>query len=54
MRMDTFIFKFDANRLRKMPPDYLGFLITSGHCCNELARSRLYRSKRQAVRLQVQ
>jgi hypothetical protein len=35
--MDTFIFRFDAKRLRAVPERYLGFLIASGHCCNELA-----------------
>jgi len=35
--MDAFIFQFDAKRLRAIPPDYLGFLVASGHCCNELA-----------------
>jgi hypothetical protein len=35
--MDTSIFKFDVKRLRAIPRDYLGFLIASAHCCNELA-----------------
>jgi hypothetical protein len=35
--MDAFVFRFDAKRLRAIPRDYLGFLIASGHCCNELA-----------------
>jgi hypothetical protein len=36
-RMDAFVFQFDAKRLRKIPRNYLGFLVASGHCCNELA-----------------
>jgi hypothetical protein len=35
--MDAFRFRFDAKHLRKVPERYLGFLIASGHCCNELA-----------------
>jgi hypothetical protein len=35
--MDTYVFQFDAKKLRKIPRDYLGFLVASGHCCNELA-----------------
>ncbi|WP_315731030.1 MULTISPECIES: hypothetical protein [unclassified Bradyrhizobium] len=35
--MDAFVFKFDAKRLRAIPREYLGFLVASGHCCNELA-----------------
>ena len=35
--MDAFIFRFDAKSLRAIPRDYLGFLLASGHCCNELA-----------------
>ena len=35
--MDAFVFRFNAKRLRAIPPSYLGFLIASGHCCNELA-----------------
>src|ERR1700687_990100 len=35
--MDAFVFQFDAKRLRALPRDYLGFLVASGHCCNELA-----------------
>jgi hypothetical protein len=35
--MDAFVFRFDAKRLRAIPRDYLGFLVASGHCCNELA-----------------
>jgi hypothetical protein len=35
--MDAFVFQFDAKRLRTIPRDYLGFLVASGHCCNELA-----------------
>jgi hypothetical protein len=35
--MDAFVFRFDAKRLRVVPRDYLGFLVASGHCCNELA-----------------
>lgn len=37
MRMDAFVFRFDAKRLRAIPRDCLGFLVASGHCCNELA-----------------
>jgi hypothetical protein len=33
--MDVFEFRFTAAQLRPSP--YLGFLIASGHCCNELA-----------------
>jgi len=33
--MDAFIFRFAATQLRKVPSRYLGFLIASGHCCNE-------------------
>ena len=36
-KMDTFRFRFDAKRLRLVPTYYLGFLIASSHCCNELA-----------------
>jgi hypothetical protein len=35
--MDAFIFQFDAKKLRAIDRRYLGFLIASGHCCNELA-----------------
>ncbi len=35
--MDAFVFRFDAKRLRLIPRGYLGFLVASGHCCNELA-----------------
>ena len=35
--MDAFRFRFDAKHLRKVPERYFGFLIASGHCCNELA-----------------
>jgi len=35
--MDAFIFRFTAKQLRSLPSRYLGFLIASGHCCNELA-----------------
>jgi hypothetical protein len=35
--MEAFVFKFDVKRLRAIPRDYLGFLVASGHCCNELA-----------------
>jgi hypothetical protein len=35
--MDVFRFLFDAKRLRAVPDRYLGFLIASSHCCNELA-----------------
>jgi hypothetical protein len=35
--MDAFVFQFEARRLRAIPRDYLGFLVASGHCCNELA-----------------
>ena len=35
--MDAFIFRFTAKQLRSVPARYLGFLIASGHCCNELA-----------------
>jgi hypothetical protein len=35
--MDTFIFRFNAAQLRAIPSPYLGFLIASSHCCNELA-----------------
>lgn len=35
--MDAFVFRFDAKKLRAIPARYLGFLIASGHCCNELA-----------------
>ncbi len=34
--MDAFVFRFDAKRLRTIPRDYLGFLVASGHCCNEI------------------
>jgi hypothetical protein len=34
--MDAFIFQFKAKQLRAIPSRYLGFLIASGHCCNEL------------------
>lgn len=30
-------FDSPAKRLRAIPRDYLGFLVASGHCCNELA-----------------
>jgi len=35
--MDAFVFRFDAKQLRGIPREYLGFLVASGHCCNELA-----------------
>jgi hypothetical protein len=35
--MEAFRFCFDAKRLRAVPDRYLGFLIASSHCCNELA-----------------
>jgi len=35
--MDAFVFRFDAKQLRAVPSRYAGFLIASGHCCNELA-----------------
>jgi hypothetical protein len=35
--MDAFVFRFDAKGLRAVPRDYVGFLVASGHCCNELA-----------------
>jgi hypothetical protein len=35
--MDVFVFRFDAKRLRRVARDYIGFLVASGHCCNELA-----------------
>lgn len=35
--MDAFVFRFNAKKLRAIPSRYLGFLIASGHCCNELA-----------------
>jgi hypothetical protein len=34
--MDAFVFQFDAKKLRTIPRDQLGFLVASGHCCNEL------------------
>jgi hypothetical protein len=34
--MDGYIFRFDARKFRKIPKRYLGFLVASGHCCNEL------------------
>jgi hypothetical protein len=34
--MEAHIFKFTADDLRKIDRRILGFLITSGHCCNEL------------------
>jgi hypothetical protein len=35
--METFIYRFTASQLRAIPKRHLGFLIASGHCCNELA-----------------
>lgn len=35
--MDAFIFRFDAKKLRAIDRRYLGFLVASGHCCNELS-----------------
>jgi hypothetical protein len=35
--MDGYIFTFDAKRFRAIPRRYLGFLVASGHCCNELS-----------------
>jgi hypothetical protein len=35
--MDGYIFSFDAKKLRAIPRRYLGFLVASGHCCNELS-----------------
>jgi hypothetical protein len=35
--MDGYIFSFDAKRFRAIPRRYLGFLVASGHCCNELS-----------------
>jgi hypothetical protein len=34
--MDAFKFIFAAKRLRAVPERHLGFLVASGHCCNEL------------------
>jgi hypothetical protein len=34
--MDAFVFRFNAERLRAIPRDHLGFLVASSHCCNEL------------------
>jgi hypothetical protein len=34
--MDGYIFHFDAKKFRAIPRRYLGFLVASGHCCNEL------------------
>ena len=35
--MNGFIFRFDVKKLRAIPRRYLGFLVASGHCCNELS-----------------
>lgn len=35
--METYVFKFSADDLRKIDSRVLGFLISSGHCCNELS-----------------
>jgi hypothetical protein len=35
--MDAFVFQFDAKKLRAVPREYLGFLVASAHCCNEIA-----------------
>jgi hypothetical protein len=35
--MDGYIFRFDAKKFRAIPRRYLGFLVASGHCCNELS-----------------
>jgi hypothetical protein len=35
--MDGYIFSFDAKKFREIPRRYLGFLVASGHCCNELS-----------------
>jgi hypothetical protein len=34
--MDAYIFRFTVDDLRKIESRALGFLISSGHCCNEL------------------
>jgi hypothetical protein len=34
--MDAYIFRFKVDDLRKIESRALGFLISSGHCCNEL------------------
>ena len=34
--MDAYIFRFNVDDLRKIESRALGFLISSGHCCNEL------------------
>jgi hypothetical protein len=34
--MDAYIFRFNVSDLRKIESRALGFLISSGHCCNEL------------------
>lgn len=35
--MDASVFRFNAKQLRAIPTRHLGFLVASGHCCNELA-----------------
>jgi hypothetical protein len=35
--VETFVYRFTASQLRAIPRRHLGFLIASGHCCNELA-----------------
>lgn len=34
--MQTWIYRFTAEKLGSMHPDHLGFVLASSHCCNEL------------------
>lgn len=47
--METYIFKFSADDLRKIDSDVLGFLISSGHCCNELSAMMPYIAFEQSL-----
>jgi hypothetical protein len=40
--MDAYVFRFTAKQLKAIDPEVLGFLIASGHCCNEFAALMSY------------
>jgi hypothetical protein len=35
--VDVYVYKLTVAQLRSIPPRFLGFLLASSHCCNELA-----------------
>jgi len=48
--MDAYIFRFSADDLRKIESRALGFLISSGHCCNELVALMPYIAFEQSLK----